>query len=127
MPIEAGLKKLKLPLHFTKYFNIHREFSKWRTELSDNRSLDDMLVCLNLKLKEQRRKALNDCQSLVRLINRMVKGGHRFEESCDTTKPPSPPDYALKFAQSGGIQVGKWDNIDKGKGVVEDWNNTEGN
>eukprot|EP01016_Furgasonia_blochmanni_P052543 TRINITY_DN8390_c0_g1_i3.p1 TRINITY_DN8390_c0_g1~~TRINITY_DN8390_c0_g1_i3.p1 ORF type:complete len:598 (-),score=168.88 TRINITY_DN8390_c0_g1_i3:197-1930(-) len=78
---EAREYKLKLAPHFYQYFEVGTEFRKFYPQTYHLRTLSEMIQYL--KLKEIPTGVNNvcqmDCKSVVRLINRLIKDGHKFQ------------------------------------------------
>jgi inhibitor of KinA sporulation pathway (predicted exonuclease) len=83
---EAQLKNIKLGYHFSKYINLIREFkSYYKVEkIGDSKTIDLQEILQFYSLKRQtevERPTLQELNTMVRIVNRMVKEGYELNSS----------------------------------------------
>mmetsp|Transcript_10649 Transcript_10649/g.20638 ORF Transcript_10649/g.20638 Transcript_10649/m.20638 type:complete len:448 (+) Transcript_10649:120-1463(+) len=76
---------VKLAPHFSKCFVLETEFAHAYPEAKQNLTLAVMLQHTRLKDKPCKPRALYECRTTVRLVNRMLKDGYQFTSPKDVT------------------------------------------
>lgn len=79
---EATQKGIKLGYNLDKYFNLISEFKFFykleKSAATSQTELKDLLIFLNLKQTEATRPSMMELNTLVRIVNRMIKDGNNF-------------------------------------------------
>jgi inhibitor of KinA sporulation pathway (predicted exonuclease) len=83
---EAQWKNIKLGYHFTKYINLIREFKCYYKvdKIGDSKTIDLQEILQFYSLKRQtevERPTLQELNTMVRIVNRMVKEGYELNSS----------------------------------------------
>ena len=79
LPQDAQEAKVKLPNHFSTYFDITEEFRKTYKLSPSSGSLADYLGFLKLKPTEAQNAGEEENKNILRLVHRIVKDGHKFQ------------------------------------------------
>jgi len=79
---ESVQKGIKLGYHLDKYFDLIKEFKMFyridKINSKDTPDLKDLLQYLNLKQTEVTRPSMMELNTIVRIVNRIIKDGHQF-------------------------------------------------
>jgi inhibitor of KinA sporulation pathway (predicted exonuclease) len=74
---EARIKGVKLAAHYSKFFDLRVEFKKMYPRAPSVESLRSILDFFGLSSREHK-TALDECQTIATVVQRMVKDGHLF-------------------------------------------------
>jgi len=81
LPHDAKEIGIKLPNHFLTYFDIITEFRKCYKFYGTLGSINEYLAFLKLGEKPAKTSGSLECKSILRIIHRMAKDGHRFQQA----------------------------------------------
>lgn len=114
LPVDAREAKIKLQPHFFQYFDIHVEFNKAFPQ-AGTRNVLDMIQYLKLKEMQAPTLCQLECKSITRVMNRLAKDGHRFDNPLSLNVQHQPISAPNKYIPKEPPVVNKWSSFIGGK------------